>query len=526
MELTDLGKLPISEQAPAGRDVRYESDTEILSGEIEKRSSPTASGGADWHKIAQISEKILREQSKDLLVACYLSTALLEIEKLEGFSKGVHMTRDLLENFWETLFPPKKRMRGRINAIDWWLEKTMAALRFNKPDTLPAAEIDSIIADLKAIDDFLGQNMKDAPPLRGLMETIESLKMVPPADEPQTTAQESPQPETSAQEAPKPAPAPVPPKAVGPVGEIQSDEDFHRVLRSGLGTLREISTYYMDRNPFHPMVYRLNRISAWTMVEVLPPSTDNKTRIPPPPQHITHALTTQLRQAEWENLIKTAESRIGEFLFWLDLNRFVVESLEKLGHEDIGEWVTRETSHYVARMQGIEDLCFSDGMPFADDETKDWLKQISTDTVRSTTVGFTLSAEDAGDTIQGKVSEVAAKAQQLVKTKKLSDAVHLLHQPIRNASSGKEKLLWRLALVQLLINAKKERLALPHLHEILQDVEQYRLEQWDPDMSIQTLVVVYAGFSSQKDKEYNSKASDILDRIAGLNPVQAILIGG
>ena len=39
MELSELGRNPISEQEPAGKDVRYEPDFEALSQEVEKLSS-------------------------------------------------------------------------------------------------------------------------------------------------------------------------------------------------------------------------------------------------------------------------------------------------------------------------------------------------------------------------------------------------------------------------------------------------------------------------------------------------------
>ena len=524
MELLELGKQPISEQEPAGKDVRFEPDMEALSAEIDKLSSPTASGSIDWGKVAELARKILGEESKDLLVSCYLCLALFETEKLRGLGAGIHVIRDLLENFWETLFPPKKRMRGRKNAIEWWVEKSLAVLQADEPEQLPPEEIDAMCQDLHAIDEFISENIPDAPMLKRFQDAISSMKMKAAESEPmqpETATQESPESEPVSRETPKSVAAP----ATALSGSIQTEEDAHRFLHTELGKLREVATYFMTHNLFHPLIYRINRIAAWMPVEGLPPSTENKTRIPPPPQLVTNALRTLYEGGDWQNLLKTAESRFGEFLFWLDLNRYVAESLDKLGHSELQDLVSQETSHYVRRLKGIENLSFSDGTPFADTDTKGWIKQFTAESASDMALGFSSGADGAGDSIQAKIAETVANAKALIKEKKTGDAVQQLHQPLRDAFSGKEKLLWRIALMQLLISAKKAHIALPHLNEIFQEVESHRLEQWDPDLALQALIGAYTGYIAQKEDKHKEKAAEILNRIAGLSPAHALRMG-
>jgi type VI secretion system protein VasJ len=111
MELLELGKNPISESSPAGEDVRYEPEFEALENEIGKMTSLSATEGVDWSKVAKLCHEILSDKSKNLMAAIYLCVALLETEGLSGFANGVHVLRELLDNFWDTMFPPKKRMR-------------------------------------------------------------------------------------------------------------------------------------------------------------------------------------------------------------------------------------------------------------------------------------------------------------------------------------------------------------------------------------------------------------------------------
>ncbi|MBN1104077.1 MAG: type VI secretion system protein TssA [Deltaproteobacteria bacterium] len=523
MDLSDLGRNPISEQEPAGKDARFEPDMEVISAEIEKLSSPTASGGIDWRKIADLSARILAERSKDLLVAAYLCMALLQIEQLKGFARGVRIIRDLVENFWETMYPVKKRMRGRKNAVEWWLEKTTAFLEASKPVPLPQEEMEALQADIGAIEEFLARNMEDAPALgrlQGLLPAIEALPEGggegPPPEKPQDV-QPLPQPQV--------ATAKTGPAGAEPSTPVQGDSDAERALKEGLGKLAGVASFYMAKDIYHPMAYSLTRMAAWTSVAEAPPSTDGRTRIPAPPQTLKSSLDALYRAGEWEGLLKTAEARIGEFLFWLDLNRYVAESLEHLGHQEIGDMISQETALYVRRLKGVESLFFSDGTPFADQETREWLGRITSPPRSGAAPAIVRSPEAAGE-LESKIAEECAKARSMVKEKKLGEAVALLHSGLRDGRSGRERMLWRLALCDLLASAGRENTAFPHLQEVLIEVDEYRLEVWDPEFALQALRGAYSVWRAQKGEPARTRAAEILDRIARLDPAVAVEMGG
>ena len=124
MELLSLGKDPIQPDQPTGSDVRYEPEFEELQAEIDKLSSPSSSGGIEWKKVNTLSALILAEKSKDLLVASYMAVSQVHTHQLDGLAIGLTVMHDMVEAYWDNLFPPKKRMRGRLGAIEWWIEKT------------------------------------------------------------------------------------------------------------------------------------------------------------------------------------------------------------------------------------------------------------------------------------------------------------------------------------------------------------------------------------------------------------------
>ena len=121
MDILELGRKPINESNPVGDDVRYEPEFEQLQQEIDKLSIASASGeGIDWNYVVKLASLILSEKSKNLQAATYLAAALVETEGVSGLLQGVTVLSDLVSTYWDTFYPPKKRMRGRINALKWW----------------------------------------------------------------------------------------------------------------------------------------------------------------------------------------------------------------------------------------------------------------------------------------------------------------------------------------------------------------------------------------------------------------------
>ncbi len=190
MEIHDLGQIPISPENPSGDDVRYEPEYEEMQAEIEKLSSPSSQGATDWKKVFELTTTILSEKSKNILAASYLCVAVLQTQGLEALAPSVSMYRGLIENFWDTLYPPKKRKKARLNAIEWWLDKNLDVLD-NLPEdfTLTETAQKALNDDIDALDTFLSEQADDAPMLYQLKNRIKNITVV--AD-PQTAATVAP----------------------------------------------------------------------------------------------------------------------------------------------------------------------------------------------------------------------------------------------------------------------------------------------------------------------------------------------
>ena len=69
------------------------------------------------------------------------------------------------------------------------------------------------------------------------------------------------------------------------------------------------------------------------------------------------------------------------------------------------------------------------------------------------------------------------------------------------------------------------REALPHLEKVVCDIDAFKLEQWDPDLALEGLVLAWKGFSSEGGKIHQERTDELLNRIANLDPAQAMRLG-
>ena len=527
MEIHSLGKDPIQPDQPAGSDVRYEPEYEQLQAEIDKLSSPSAAGGIDWKKVNDLAVSILDKKCKDLLVASYLAVSQIHMRRIEGLADGLKVLHDLIEHYWDDLFPPKKRMRGRLAAIEWWIEKTVTALKGITSQPVAAGKMDAINHALTQIDSLLAEHLPEPPLLRPIQRVLEEFPSVSQGkSEPESTsAAEPPQPRPSP--ALKPETPPEPPQTAAPSNEPQeltTESDAQKLITSGMQKVRQAAAFLLEHNSMNAMAYHYRRTAAWSLVSAPPPESNGQTRIPPPAPQVRQALLDFRDSGNWNALIMSAEQRLSQFPFWFDLNRFSAEALASLGdgYQNAYEAVCLETAFFLYRFPTLAELSFSDGCPFADQETRQWRNDIAIGADSAAEAGVAMSEPANAADETDHMADTLAKARGLAKKKKLPEAVWLFQAELKNCSSQRETLMWRSALCRILIGSKRTDMALPHLELILKDIETYRLENWDPQLALEGLKLVWTGYTHHTDKQVKRDAQSVLSQIAKLDPTEAL----
>ncbi|MFP4031841.1 MAG: type VI secretion system protein TssA [Desulfococcaceae bacterium] len=111
--MVDLSPLlePISEDNPAGEDLRYDPVSDAIK-EARRADDPLDRGDwqqelktSDWLEVVKLTRGALEKKGKDLQVAVWLVEGLTYTDGFEGFAAGCQFVRDLMETFWDTLHP-------------------------------------------------------------------------------------------------------------------------------------------------------------------------------------------------------------------------------------------------------------------------------------------------------------------------------------------------------------------------------------------------------------------------------------
>jgi type VI secretion system protein ImpA len=116
---------PIPGDNPSGENLEYDPlYDQIKEARREDDDAPQgdwahARKTADWKLVIQLAGDALATKSKDLQLAAWLTEALLRREGFAGLRAGLELTKALLENFWDTLYPTKEDLDFRAMPIEW-----------------------------------------------------------------------------------------------------------------------------------------------------------------------------------------------------------------------------------------------------------------------------------------------------------------------------------------------------------------------------------------------------------------------
>jgi len=377
-----------------------------------------------------------------MLVAGYLSVALVQNRKEAGLILGTTVFKDIITTFWDGLFPPKRRAKGRVRIIEWWRDKTEALLERMSPLSFTRSEMDGLVKDLAEIDRFLEQNLKGAPSTLTVKRLLERIA---------TVKEEAKRPEKEAGEE-RHAPAARPP---GPL-ELSSMDDAKRGLNAVLSNMKRIASFLRDREPDNPLAYKIWRTALWLPIHDLPPSDNGNTKVPAPQPQVVSALAALKGKGDWSALVGASEARLAQFPLWLALNYYTSHALSGLGEgfSRAAKAVESETVALIGFLKGLEHLRFADGTPFANTETLGWIRGL----VGGSGSGVPDAAGAAESEDAQSDADICGEARALAVSKGLLDAVGLLQKGIENCESARRRFQLRACLVELLTGSKKDSL--------------------------------------------------------------------
>jgi len=128
---------PISPDQPAGSDLRWTTDWDRIK-EARRADDSLDSGKwtkkerkvADWRLAKELAAAMLRERSKDLQLALWLTEANIKLHGFPGLRDGLRITRELMVRYWDKgLYPAiEDGPEDRAGPFEWLSNKLVDAM--------------------------------------------------------------------------------------------------------------------------------------------------------------------------------------------------------------------------------------------------------------------------------------------------------------------------------------------------------------------------------------------------------------
>ncbi len=452
---------PLAGDEPCGGNPRDLPGYRTLREEMAKLSSLNSDEPIDWSEVTKLGLSLLQNDAKDLLVAAYVAHGWCRLHGVVGCFQGVELLASLLENFGEHLWPPARKRRTRIQAVEFFIEHGAPQLKLGDSlkkglGSLDASDVlENFNASLKrlqeATDEVLGAQ---AVSLRPLTQAAAKLQL--PARPKETPVQKS--------EAPKPV-----------------DREPREV------TLRRTASELLSASnaceSLDARSIRLWMIGLYLGLEAPPHTSDgNRTLLNAPPQNLWDEFTRLVDSASWRELCTQSIKALETHPLALDLHYFLAQGLGQLGgaFQDAAAIHRHELQGLLTRAAGLSDLAFKDGTPLANATTQAFLKF---------SVGDAQVADQGSKAVDGSEDSEAQtrqEAQKLVAEGRGEEAIEQLWRHAREAPSEQVRFVRKLFIAELCAKLQQNAAAEALFSELVGVIEERGLGEWDPSLATNT----------------------------------------
>ncbi|NRA24043.1 MAG: type VI secretion system protein [Oleispira sp.] len=548
--LLNIGSTAIAGDSICGINAKYEPSFEALEAELAKQESLTAEK-VDWKEVKALATDLLQNTTKDYLVACYLAHSLNITEGYHGLLVGIKILEGFTESYWQESFPPAKRLRARKTAIEWLVEKTTQHIETSPPTNNDNEVIVEIAKSVKNLDFSLADKMDaQSPNMAELNRSLKRLKQsaefelkasaekaapAAPVAEPApaantestptahaeatTTATAEVVPIAAAAPAPiasTPAPAPATSTATSkPVAisnsALASDSDAKKLYKQVQDALRQLADFHAGQKAADPKRYRYSRAALWDSLEKLPPNKDGKTQLPKPALDKFKKLQELFDQGDFIAVLDQAEKSASKMPYWFDGQRLIANSLQALGGEftKAADALTSELKQFLSRIPNIINLCYTDGTPFADEQTLLWIKT-------QVLVG---DQADASDQQNDEIYEAFLEAQKLASSGKLAEGLSFLKKV--STQNLRDDYRIKLASAELVAQSGQAKVAIPLLERLINETKRINAIDWETDFTIKAYSILVQAYEKLEDDDAAQKQqqkADAFDQLCWFDP--------
>ncbi len=528
---------PVSEAEPAGVSAKFDASYEALRAEIMKLDSPRGELVL-WPSVVNTGAEILRSRSKDLLIAGHLGVALYHEQGFGGLATGTALITEVIDRYWDKLFPPLARIRARVGALEWFVEKAGLILGTLKtPEEKHREgllELKTAVERFRAVvADKFGDN---SPALSPFHDAIEKLivclpkpKAPPPAPPPPAPVAASASTEAAVAEvasepastsAGAPASITVPDVAAAP--SASNREEVVKFLQASSKAFLDTASALRQVNPAAALAYRLLRSGMWLGVLDLPPVAANgRTMIPALPKDLRAKLDKFIETRNWMALLTEAEGALTRNRLSLDLLRYSAQAMAALGggYEEARRVCLSELRSFLERMPGLPKLPTADGTPLADEPTRAWLEEEVL-----AAPGGGKSASRAGAAVLDE--QVLAEVQKQLSAGKTAEALQAMERHVAAAVGGRARAQLRVLQADMCRKAGATKIAAALYEALDEELSAAGLVSWEPELQVRVLCGRLSCLRAvKKPTDKPDDEHELYKRLAKLDPAVALEVG-
>ena len=462
----------------AGEDARFSNEYEALEGELGKAQSMHENGQIDWLMIQEKSEALLRDQSKDLRVAAWLTWALHQRESFSGLLAGLGLLRHLCEHSWEQVHP--RKLRTRAAAIGWLVPRLEQVLGDNVSIKEQLPLFRRLLEQLEGLEGALTRHLGDeAPLLLPICRRLSSMVRRAADNQPEPGAVGAVVAQVKQAAA----------QLFTPGSPIDNEKEAQRVLRAHQESARPLCAWWLRQKASDPRALRLNRTLLWLSIDAVPErNAEQITALRGLPADKLKNYQERYAQGQYADLLVELEASVARAPFWFDGQRMVWECLQELNAEQAMREVEFHFALFLQRLPGVIELRFHDGLPFADPATRGWISANVMSHLQNTHVPRKVDA----DTVQPAWEQALEEVLPILRKDGLKAAVQVLKQGLQDAQGGRVRFFWYFSLARLCFQAKKYELAKTQLETLDQQLQDSALNVWEPDLALQVLHLLHS----------------------------------
>jgi len=358
-------------------------------------------------------------------------------------------------------------------------------------------------------------------------------------------------------------------QAAAPVG---SRADVGRKLASLCKALRNL-------DPEDPSPYLMLRTFAWAGLMHHAPQIDHSL-IEAPPSDLRVRLKRLTADSEWDQVLDITEAAMLQPFagYWFDLQRYAVNALEMKGFPGVARVINNHFRVYLEILPDILDITLPDDTAPANPDTKSWIQNFviiqkvprtapaasedssssSDDSSSSYSFDETPSTEapswetpseesvstpepepapepepepepyvveenppilEAEEPPPADTSDEFGMALAAIKDGRTGEGLGMITSILATERSGRQRFRRRTQLAHLLMAAGKPKVAHPMLDELVSEIEDRKLEEWEPSEAVAYPLELLLHCLTSADDE---RRTQLYTRICKLDPVRAV----